>query len=195
MKKLVLAVCGVVSICSCGGGGGGGGEHIAPAAPLSISVSISPSTPVTIDQGQAVKFTATVLNDTNSKGVTWSASGTGVAGTECGTFSSATTTTATYDAPSTVSNLNITITATSETDPTKSASAMVIVTPPPSITAKTLTEATPNASTAQLSKLGRRRSAHMERGQRRFPIGLSLSASWQSPAIPPPRGLRPSRCR
>lgn len=179
MKKLVLAVCGVVSICSCGGGGGGGGGTTAPAAPLSISVSISPSTPVTIDQGQAVKFTATVLNDTNSKGVTWSASGTGVAGTECGTFSSATTTTATYDAPSTVpANLNITITATSETDPTKSASAMVIVTPPPSITAKTLTEATPNASySATLEATGGAGALTWSVASGALPIGLSLSAS------------------
>ncbi|MGD0226113.1 MAG: putative Ig domain-containing protein [Terriglobia bacterium] len=181
MKKLMLAVCSVVVTCACGsgGGGGGGGGAPPPSAPPIISVSISPATQVNIDQGQTVNFTAIVLNDTNSKGVTWSASGTGVTGTECGAFSNATTTTATYNAPSTVSaNLNITITATSVADTTKSASVAVTVTPPPSITTKTLTEATPNANySATLEATGGAGTLTWSLASGTLPTGLSLSSS------------------
>src|SRR5208282_498508 len=103
MKKLLLAICGVIVLSACGGGGGG-----TTAVPV-IFVSISPSTQTNIDQGQIVKFTATLENDSSAKGVTWSASGTEVTGTACGTFANTTTTTATYNAPSTVSaSLSIT---------------------------------------------------------------------------------------
>ena len=54
MKKLLLAICGVIVLSACGGGGA-----TTAVAPPAISVSISPSTQTNIDQGQTVKFTAT----------------------------------------------------------------------------------------------------------------------------------------
>ena len=66
MKKLVLVFSILGLMCGCGGGAGGG-------KPV-ISVSLAPSAQTTIDQGQTVNFTATVSNDSTSKGVTWSVS-------------------------------------------------------------------------------------------------------------------------
>ena len=178
MKRLVFAICCVLITCACGGGGGGG-ETPTPSAPAAISVSISPSTRANIDQGQAVSFTATVLNDANSKGVTWSASGTGVTGTGCGTFSNPTTTTATYNAPSTVStNLNITVTATSVSDTSATASVAVTVTTPPAITTKTLIDATPNANySVTLEATGGAGTLTWSLASGTLPTGLSLSSS------------------
>jgi hypothetical protein len=147
MKRLLLAIGGLVVICGCGGGGGGGGGYTPPASPPAIFVSISPAAQTNIDQGQTVKFSATVENDSASKGVTWSCSASGLTGTACGSFSNTTTTSATYNAPSSVSaNLSVTVTATSVADTTKTSSAVVMVCPPPSITSTALTTATPNAS-------------------------------------------------
>jgi len=176
MKKLVLAICGVLFTCACGGGGGG---TSAPATPLSISVSITPWPQATLDEGQEVNFTATVANDTSAKGVTWSASGTGVTGTGCGAFSNITTTTATYTAPSTVTaNLSITITATSVADTAASASGTVIVTPPPAITTKTLSEASPNANySATLQATGGAGTLTWSLAGGTLPTGLSLGIS------------------
>ena len=47
------------------------------SAPPAISVAVSPNTALTIDQGQQKSFTASVTNDSASKGVTWSVSGGG----------------------------------------------------------------------------------------------------------------------
>ena len=72
-----------------------------------ITVSLKPNAPQTIDQGQILSITATVSNDPSSKGVSWSLSG-------VGTLSGQTTTSATYNAPSSVlSNSSVKITATS----------------------------------------------------------------------------------
>lgn len=103
MKRLLLALAGLAFTFACVGGGGRGGGSTTPASPPAISVTLSPSAQTEIDQGQTVNFTATVANDSGGKGVTWSASSTGVSGTASGTFSNAGTTTATYNAPLTVS--------------------------------------------------------------------------------------------
>ena len=168
------------------------------AAPPTIYVSISPSTQTNIDQGQTVKFTATVENDSSTKGVTWSASGAGITGTACGTFTNTTTTSATYNAPASVSaNLSITVTATSVADPTKTSSAVVMVSPPPSITTTTLTNATPNANySATLQATGGVGTLTWSLASGALPTGLSLEQfRGQSPEIPPFPGLRPSRCK
>jgi len=177
-RKLLLAICGLVVMCACGGGGGGGGGGVPPPPPA-ISVSISPSAETHIDQGQTVKFTATLENDSSAKGVTWSASGTGVTGTACGTFTNTTTTAATYNAPASASaNLSITVTATSAADPTKTASAEVVVSPPPSINTTTLTNATPNASySATLQAKGGVGTLTWSVAGGTLPTGLSLSSS------------------
>jgi hypothetical protein len=68
--------------------------------------------------GQTLNFVATVTNDVNAAGVTWTATS--------GTFTGQAPTTATYTAPT--SPGSITVTATSVADATKSASATIGVT-------------------------------------------------------------------
>jgi len=89
-----------------------------------ISVRLSPSSPQTVDQGQTVAVTATVINDTSSKGVAWSLTGPG-------SLSSSTGPSVTYNPPTT--NLSsgqlATVTATSQANQTKSASVQITVNP------------------------------------------------------------------
>jgi len=114
----LIAVC-VIFFTNCGTN--------SPATPQ-VSVAISSSTQQSIDQGQTVNFTATVTNDSNKAGVTWSLSGSGCTGAACGTLSNTTTTAATYTAPASVSaDLTVSVTATSKTATSKKASATVVV--------------------------------------------------------------------
>ncbi len=106
---------------------------IAITAAPAISVSVSPAT-ATVQVSQTSPFTATLQNDTLSKGVTWSLSGTGCSGTTCGTLTNVKTTSVTYTAPATVpSPASVTLLATSVSDSTKSANATITVTPAPPI--------------------------------------------------------------
>lgn len=90
-----------------------------------------------------MSFTATVANDSSSKGVKWSLSGTGCMGAACGALSNQTATTATYIAPSPVAaNVSVSVTATSAADSTKSTSDSVTVFPPPTVTTTLLQNAT-----------------------------------------------------
>lgn len=75
---------------------------------------------------QPLAVTAAVQNDIGSAGVTWSASGNDCSEAACGSFTNATTTSATYVAPSTAGLY--TITATSMADITRSASLTLGVT-------------------------------------------------------------------
>jgi chitodextrinase len=85
-----------------------------PAASGNISVTISPKRGgLTISQ--TMPFTATVTNDVGSAGVTWTASS--------GSFSTQSTSAATYAAPNTAGV--VTVTATSVADVTKSATATI----------------------------------------------------------------------
>jgi len=98
-----------------------------------ISVAVSPSSS-TLQVGQSVGFTATLQNDTQNKGVTWSVSGAGCSGSSCGSLSNATTTSVTYTAPLTVpSPATITLQAKSVADTTKSASATITLVTTPTI--------------------------------------------------------------
>jgi hypothetical protein len=84
---LVAFLC-VTMISSCGGGNG------------SITLAVTPKT-ASMDQGQSLLFVATLGNDTNNQGVTWQPlTGSGCAGTSCGTLTNVTTTSVTYTAPS-----------------------------------------------------------------------------------------------
>ena len=179
MRKLLLAICGLAVLSACGGGSGGGGGTSPPTGTLVVYVSMSPSGQTNIDQGQTVNFSATVMNDTSNKGVTWSVSGAGVTGSACGTFSNTTTTSATYNAPASVSStLDITVTATSIADSTKSSSAAVIVFAPPSITTTALTNATPNAAySATLQATGGVGTLTWTLAGGALPSGFSLSSS------------------
>ncbi len=89
-----------------------------------ISVSLSPSSQQAIDQGQTVGITATVTNDTSSKGVSWTLTGPGSLSHSAGpsvTYTSLTTSLTTAQ--------QVTVTATSAADQTKSSSLQITVNP------------------------------------------------------------------
>src|SRR5271155_2388082 len=66
----------------------------------SITLAITPKTS-SMDQGESLLFVATLGNDTRNLGVTWQPlTGSGCAGTSCGTLTNITTTSVTYTAPS-----------------------------------------------------------------------------------------------
>jgi hypothetical protein len=77
----------ITMISGCGGGNG------------SITLAITPKT-ASMDQGQSLLFVATLGNDTKNLGVTWQPlTGSGCAGTSCGTLTNITATGVTYTAP------------------------------------------------------------------------------------------------
>ncbi len=105
------------------------------AAPA-ISVSISPSS-TSVQVSSSTALTASVLNDSQNKGVTWSLSGAGCQGITCGSLSNQTTSSVTYTAPAALpSPATVSLQATSVTDATKSATATItlVATPPISVT-------------------------------------------------------------
>lgn len=84
----LMAFLCVTMISSCGGGGS------------TITLAVFPKTS-SIDQGEPLVFIATLGNDTKNQGVTWQPlTGSGCAGTSCGTLTNITTTSVTYTAPS-----------------------------------------------------------------------------------------------
>jgi len=172
MKKCALILLGLLFLYGCGGGSNH--DKTTP----SISVSISPSTQSAIDQGQTVAFTAAVANDSNSKGVTWSASGASCTGSACGTFTNTTGTAATYNAPTPVtSSLTVSVTATSAADSAKSKSSTVVVNAAPSITTTTLTSGTVGtAYSATLAATGGTGSLTWSLASGTLPAGLSLAS-------------------
>lgn len=114
-------------------------ETITVLAPISVSVATTVSDPIIprtnypLKVSQSQSFTATLQNDANNSGVTWSISGGTCAGTTCGTLSGTNLNPVIYTAPASISNLTtqnpltFTLTATSVADPTKSASATIPV--------------------------------------------------------------------
>jgi hypothetical protein len=98
------------------------------APPPPISVTVSP-TSANVPTGYGTQVvTATVQNDVQGQGVTWVLSGTGCSGNTCGTLTNVTTTSVTYNAPTSVPNpAGVTLTATSIADNTKSASSAITV--------------------------------------------------------------------
>lgn len=95
-----------------------------PPPPPIISVSLSPSSSQTIDQGQTVAITVTVINDTSSKGVSWTLTGPGSLSGSTGPF-------VVYNSPTTTltSAQQATVTAASSADPTKSSALQITVNP------------------------------------------------------------------
>jgi hypothetical protein len=177
VRKLGLGLVLGLSVLMCGcGGSGGGGQPL-----TSISVSISPSTQTQIDQGQTVDFTAAVTNDSGNQGVTWSASGSGCMGASCGTFTNATATSATYNAPASVSGtLTVTVTATSVADTSKSKSSTLTVAPAPQITTTILPKASPNVSyNATLHASGGVGTISWSLAAGSLPTGLQLNSAGQ----------------
>ncbi len=98
-----------------------------------ITVSLSPTSPVSLDQTKTQLITATVSNDPNSAGVTWTLT------SGLGSLSGSSTTSVTYNAPSTVSvTSSAVVTATSITDSSKKATFTINLVPPPQITTSTM---------------------------------------------------------
>ncbi|HEV2322459.1 MAG TPA: putative Ig domain-containing protein, partial [Terracidiphilus sp.] len=113
---LALALCAALSFSGCGGS----------SKPISISITSSSST---LDGSDSVTLTATVSNDKNSAGVSWTVSSGG------GTLSNQTTTSATYTAPAaTSSQQSITITATSVAKSTQTGTVTITVPAAPAVT-------------------------------------------------------------
>ena len=93
--------CGLILFAGLLGLGGCGGYN-APSQPppTPFSVTISP-TSASVKAGTGTQnFTATVMNDYLSRGVTWALSGAGCSGATCGSLSNMTSSSATYNAPS-----------------------------------------------------------------------------------------------
>ncbi len=112
-----------------------------------ISITLSPTT-ANVQAGIGKQnFTATLMNDTSAKGVTWSLSGTGCSGAACGTLTNVTTTSVTYNAPASVpSPAAVTLKATSVGDTTKTSNASITV------TAAVAVALAPTAATVNVSK-------------------------------------------
>src|SRR5271170_3992600 len=121
------------------------------SAPPPISVSVSPGT-ASVQASQSARFVATIQNDSQEKGVTWSLSGAGCSGATCGSLSNVTTTSVTYTAPvSAPTPATVTLLATSVTDSTKSASATLTVSAPPPISVSV----SPGTASVQASQSAR----------------------------------------
>jgi hypothetical protein len=104
---------------------------ISVAAPApQVRVTVSPASR-TVPVNQSQDFTASVQNDSQNKGVTWTFSGAGCSGVACGTLSNASSASGapiTYTAPPNAPNPpNVTLTATSVADNKASASATITV--------------------------------------------------------------------
>jgi Domain of unknown function (DUF5666) len=121
--RLILSV-GLLGLAGCGG-------YNAPSQPppTPTSVTITP-TSASLPAGTGMQnFTATVMNDYLSRGVTWALSGGGCSGTTCGSLSNMTSSSVTYNAPTAVPNpATVTLTATSVNNTSKSATATITIT-------------------------------------------------------------------
>jgi Fe-S cluster assembly iron-binding protein IscA len=94
-----------------------------------VAVRVSPAT-IQVVSGGHQQFTATVTGSQDT-GVTWSLSGSGCSGSNCGSITS----TGLYSAPGTIPNpAHVKVTATSDADSTKSGSATVTVIAPVVVT-------------------------------------------------------------
>jgi hypothetical protein len=118
--------------------GCGGGSSSGPAPTGAISVTVAPGS-ATVQASQVQDFAATVLNDSQNKGTTWTLSGSGCTAAACGTLASMTTVSGApvmYTAPAAVPNPpTVTLTATSVADSTKTAKATITLAPTSGATA------------------------------------------------------------
>jgi hypothetical protein len=178
MKKLALALSILGLMCGC--------SSNSPSSASLIAVTITPASPPSIDQGQTLRFSASLTNDTANKGVTWSVSGPGCAGAACGTLSNVTTTSATYNAPASLSaSLSVTVTATSVAATTQYNSSALFVMPPPSIVTTDLPIATPTyIYNTTLQAAGGVQPLNWSLASGALPAGLSLNSAGTIFGIP-----------
>jgi len=117
-----------------------------------ISVSVSPTSASVQAGGGTKQFTATVRRDRTNQGVRWTLTGSGCAGSACGSLSatkSASAAPIVYSAPASAPNpATVILTATSVSDTTKNASAKITITPAGSV-AISPTSVTLNPSAVQ----------------------------------------------
>jgi len=114
-----------------------------------ISVNLSPSPAKAIDQGQTVGITATVANDSASRGVLWSLMGPGSLSATTGTIVNYTPPTGSLSAAQLA-----TVTATSVADQSKSASLQITVNPFLQVPFQNLASGTVGTSYSQTIALG-----------------------------------------
>jgi hypothetical protein len=125
----------------------------ATPVPPAIGVTVNPTTAVA-QIGKTQSFTATVQNDAQNKGVTWTLTGAGCSGAACGTLSAAASASGaaiTYTAPATApAPAAVTLTAKSVVDTSKTAAASITITVtlPPSVAVTV----NPTAATVQVGK-------------------------------------------
>jgi hypothetical protein len=105
-----------------------------PSHSPAIAVSISPAT-ANVQVGMTMNFTATLQDDSQNKGVTWTLSSPGCSGATCGSLSATSSPSGvpiTYTAPAGVPTpATVNLTATSVADPTKAGTSTITVTPAP----------------------------------------------------------------
>jgi Putative Ig domain/IPT/TIG domain len=159
-KTLLYSLFVLVFISGCG----------ANSAPAPIAVTLSSGATQALDQGQSVTITATVANDSTSKGVTWSlASGPGA-------IASQTTTAVTYNANG--ASGSAVITATSVTDITKTFTVTITVTAVPAITTTTLPAGVEGTAYSQaIAKTGGAGTVTFSISAGTLPAGLTLSGA------------------
>src|SRR5579864_480669 len=102
---------------------------VALTVTTAIFVGVSPASAF-INVNGTVGFSASVANDPNNAGVTWSVGGCAGGASVCGSITNATPSIANYVAPATFPPVGkVSVIATSVTDPTKFASALVTLSP------------------------------------------------------------------
>jgi hypothetical protein len=108
-----------------------GSARVAAGSGGPLSVTVTPPIANVQANGGNQNFTATVQNDKQNGGVTWSLAGTGCSGATCGGLSSAASGSGvaiTYTAPANVpSPATVTLTATSVSSKSKTATATITV--------------------------------------------------------------------
>ena len=139
-------------------------QAVISTAPAAVVVAVSPST-ISVQTGHTQTLTATLQNDSQNKGVTWTLKGAGCSGTACGTLSAASSASGaavTYTAPAKApSPATVTATATSVADSTKISAATITVTklptptpsPTPTPIAITLNPASASVQTGQTQSI------------------------------------------
>jgi len=127
----LIAFLSLTFISSCGGGNG------------SITLAITPKTS-SMDQGESLLFVATLGNDTRNLGVTWQPlTGSGCAGSSCGTLTNVTSTSVTYTAPSGLTTgISVTLEAIAKANSGVTSTATITIDLPVTFTTTTL----PNGS-------------------------------------------------
>jgi hypothetical protein len=130
LRSLSAALCVLVVVgfaASCGGGNG------------AITLQISPSSAISMDEGQTQIFVATLGLDTKNQGVTWTLTGTGCAGTGCGTISSTTAAQIVYTSPTGLTSaLTVSLKAVANGNSGATATVSITVNEAPQFTTLTL---------------------------------------------------------